>query len=79
MPDATDVQAIDRNCQRLQNQSQQTIAALSMLSQKLQTAVGDAIAYGRGARCSRMDEEQSVAGQCECRLGHQPAVSVPGR
>jgi uncharacterized protein YhaN len=35
-----DVQAIDQSYQQLENQSQQTIAALSRLSQKLQSAVG---------------------------------------
>jgi DNA repair exonuclease SbcCD ATPase subunit len=35
-----DVQTIDQTYQQLENQSQQTIAALSRLSQKLQGAVG---------------------------------------
>jgi hypothetical protein len=35
-----DVQAIDQSYQQLENQSQQTIASLSRLSQKLQNAVG---------------------------------------
>jgi hypothetical protein len=37
---AMDVRAIDENYQQLENQSQQTIAALSRLSQKLQNAGG---------------------------------------